>query len=135
MKLLCCGGRGRRDKQTFWKVFQSVRMAEQEFNVALPTLAYVNVLRVCASAGSPKAARFALRIVDGLLVRLRATSTFLLLGWVCLVVFTGSCPRPCASRCAALTASWWAFLPWRTIVICHSLHLMLDVQVCKQKCR
>ena len=60
----CC-----RDNQSFAKVYNAVRVAEQEFNLNLPTLAYLAVLRTCANDGSVQAAKFALRIVEGLKVR------------------------------------------------------------------
>ena len=62
--LPCC-----RDNQGFAKVYEAVRTAEQEFNLNLPTLAYLAVLRTCSTDGSVRAARFALRIVEGLKVR------------------------------------------------------------------
>ena len=52
-----------------------MQVAEQEFNLLLPSMAYLNVLRVCATDGTEPAARFALRIVDGLRVHTWESST------------------------------------------------------------
>jgi len=58
-----------RDAQPHRKVHRAVQVAEQEFDLHLSQLAYINVLKACSLDTSEEAANFALKIVEGLKVR------------------------------------------------------------------
>ncbi|CAL8466794.1 g6330 [Coccomyxa elongata] len=55
------------DQQGYWKVYRSVQVAEQEFDLHLSKLSYTNVLRACSIDGSEESAQFAIKIVAGLM--------------------------------------------------------------------
>lgn len=50
------------------KVHRAVQVAEQEFEIILPRLAYTHVLKACSQDNSEEAANFALKIVAGMKV-------------------------------------------------------------------
>jgi hypothetical protein len=82
-------------------VYQAVQVAEQEFNLLLPNVAYLNVLRVCASDGSEPAANFAVRMIDGLKARTLCHACAHLAACRC-----DSCSSGCICR-ATQARRWW----------------------------
>ena len=63
-KSCCC-----RDQVPYQKVYTALSVIELEFDWTLTNFAYQAVLKVCAKDMSEPAARMALRILDGLRVR------------------------------------------------------------------